>query len=98
MTAGLGVALHFVVATGAAATYYLLSRWFTILIRRPILCGPIFGIGVFAFMRYVVIPLSAVPKPRPLAGWALVNQLIAHTVFVGLSIALILARSRSEGK
>jgi hypothetical protein len=61
------------------------------------MCGPIFGLGVFAFMRYVVIPLSAVPKPRPLAGWGLVNQLIAHTVFVGLSIALIVARSEREG-
>ena len=95
-TAGLGVLLHFTVATGAAATFYLLSRRLSILVRKPLLCGPIFGLGVFAFMRYVVIPLSAVPKPRPLVGWGLVNQLIAHTVFVGLSIALIVARSERK--
>jgi len=95
-TASLGVVLHFVVATGAAATYYLLSRRLRVLVRRPVLCGPIFGLGVFAFMRYVVIPLSAVPKPRPLVGWGLVNQLIAHTIFVGLSIGLIVARSERK--
>jgi len=95
-TACLGILLHFTVATGAAATYYLLSRRLSILVRKPVLCGPVFGLGVFAFMRYVVIPLSAVPKPRPLVGWGLVNQLIAHTVFVGLSIALIVARSERE--
>ncbi len=97
-TAGLGVALHFTVAMGAAATYYLLSRPLPVLVRKPAICGPIFGLGVFAFMRYVVVPLSAVPKVRPLTGWGLVNQLVAHTVFVGLSIALIVARSRPERK
>lgn len=95
-TAALGVFLHFTVATGAAATYYLLSRHLPVLVRKPALCGPIFGLGVFAFMRYVVIPLSAVAKPRPLAGWGLVNQLVAHTIFVGLSIALIVARSEQK--
>jgi hypothetical protein len=92
----LGVLLHFTVATGAASTYYLLSRRLRVLAQRPVLCGPIFGVGVFAFMRYVIIPLSAVPNPRPLVGWGLVNQLIAHTVFVGLSIALIVARSERK--
>lgn len=95
-TAALGVLLHFTVAMGAAATYYLLSRRIPVLVRKPLICGPIFGLGVFAFMRYVVIPLSAVAKPRPLVGWGLVNQLIAHTIFVGLSIALITARSERK--
>ena len=49
-TAGLGVLLHFTVATGAAATYYLLSRRLRVLVQRPWVCGPIFGLGVFAFM------------------------------------------------
>ena len=98
LAAALGVAFHFIVAIGAATTYYLLSRWFSILIRKPIFCGPIFGLGVFVVMRYVVIPLSAVPKPRPLVGWGLVNQLIAHTVLVGLSIGLIVARADGEAQ
>lgn len=97
-TAGLGVALHFTIATGAATTYYLLSRPLPVLTRKPAICGPIFGLGVFAFMRYVVVPLSAVPHPRPLTFFGLVNQLVAHTVFVGLSLALIVARSESERK
>lgn len=95
-TAGLGVALHFTIATGAATTYYLLSRPLPVLVRKPALCGPIFGLGVFAFMRYLVVPLSAAPKRPPLTLFGYLNQLVAHTVLVGLSIALIVARSRSE--
>src|ERR1700685_3175014 len=48
-TAGLGVALHVTIATGAATTYYLLSRPLPVLVRKPAVCGPIFGLGVFAF-------------------------------------------------
>jgi hypothetical protein len=97
-TAGLGVALHFTIATGAATTYYLLSRPLPVLVRKPALCGPIIGLGVFAFMRYVVVPLSAAPKRPPLTVFGYLNQLVAHTVFVGLSIAFIVARSRAERK
>ena len=95
-SAALGVALHFTIATGAATSYYLLSRPLPVLVRRPALCGPVFGLGVFAFMRYLVVPLSAVHKPRPLTVFGLVNQLTAHTIFVGLSIALIVAHSGRE--
>ncbi len=90
-TASLGVLLHYSIATGAATTYCLLSRPLPILVRKPVLCGPIFGLGVFAFMRYLVIPLSAAPKRPPLGVAGYINQLVAHTLFVGLPIALTVA-------
>jgi hypothetical protein len=37
--------------------------------------------------------LSAAPKRPPLTFVGYLNQLVAHTIFVGLSIALIVARS-----
>ena len=89
----LGVVCHFVVAFGAAAAYYLLSRMIPSLLAHPFLWGPLFGIGVYCFMQYVVIPLSLVPK-RGAATWVgLLNQLFAHTVLVGLPIALAAQRA-----
>jgi uncharacterized membrane protein YagU involved in acid resistance len=89
----LGIALHFLIATGAATVYYLLSLKLPLLLRRPFLCGPIFGVGVYIFMHYVVLPLSAVPaQGSPSLLWV-TNQLFSHTLFVGLPIALVARRS-----
>src|SRR6266702_597127 len=52
----LGIALHFSIATGAAAIYYGVSRMLPILSQKPFLSGPAFGIAVYLFMRYVVVP------------------------------------------
>jgi hypothetical protein len=84
----LGVVCHFIVAFGAATAYYLLSRMVPSLLARPFLWGPLFGVGVYAFMQYVVIPLSLVPRRVAPTSIGLLNQLFAHTVLVGLPIAL----------
>src|SRR5262249_61809773 len=57
-TAVLGLCLHFVIAFGAAATYSLAGFFLSSLLRRPFLWGPLFGIAVYLFMDFVVIPLS----------------------------------------
>ena len=89
----LGVICHFIVAFGAATAYYLLSRMMPSLLAHPLLCGPLFGIAVYVFMHFVVIPLSLVPK-RGAATWVgFLNQLFAHTVLVGLPIALAARRA-----
>ena len=61
-TALLGIALHFLIAFGAASVYYLASRKFTIMVRQAYLCGLIYGALVYGFMHLVVVPLSATPK------------------------------------
>jgi hypothetical protein len=89
-TALLGVGFHFIVATGAAATYYVLTPAFPMLLRKPLLFGPLFGVGVYLFIYNVVIPMSvAPPQPRASAG-KIINLLFTDTLFVGLSIALVL--------
>jgi len=91
----LGVILHFTVAVGGAAVYYLVALRAPILIRRPLLSGPIFGLGLYAFMNYVVIPLSAVPKPpHPVFSWIdFASGIFAHVVLIGIPIALFAQRS-----
>lgn len=79
---------------GAAAFFYAASLMIPALYRRPWLCGPAFGIGLYLFMQHVVIPLSAIGKrshPAPLSD--ILDQLISHAFFVGLPIALVARRS-----
>ena len=65
------------------------------LIRRPILSGTIFGLGLYVFMYHVVIPLSAVPKnPHAAFSWPnFADEIFAHIVLVGIPIALMAQRS-----
>ena len=93
----LGLALHFVIAVGAATTYWAASQKLSILVTRPVICGLVFGLCVWAFMQYVVVPLSLV---RGGAGSPplimLMNQLGIHAVGVGLPIALFATWSASK--
>jgi hypothetical protein len=91
----LGVILHFTIAIGAAAVYYFVALKLPLLIRRPFLSGTIFGLGLYVFMNFVVVPLSAVPKPpHPVFSWLdLASGIFAHVVLIGIPIALIAQRS-----
>jgi hypothetical protein len=90
----LGVACHFTIAIGAAAVFYGASRVIPMLWRKPWIFGPIFGVLVYLFMHYVVIPLSALPKRTvPVTFFEVVDQLFSHTILVGLPIALMARRS-----
>lgn len=86
-TALLGVALHFLIAFGAAPVYYLASQYLPLLVERALPAGVIYGIAVHLFMQYVVIPVSAIGR-RPFVIRSFVAQLIVHMVVVGPSIAL----------
>jgi hypothetical protein len=86
-SAALGVVLHFIIALGAASVYYVASRKFGLLIHRAVLMGLIYGVLVYFFMHFIVLPLSAVPKGHmPLAYQA--AEFVEHWFCVGLPIAL----------
>jgi hypothetical protein len=90
-TAALGAALHFVIATGAAATYTLASRKLDVLVRRPWAAGAAFGVAVYLFMNFVVLPLSAVAK-RPFSPEMAAIMVVVHVFCVGLPIAFAARR------
>jgi hypothetical protein len=95
-TALLGLLLHFVIATGIAATCYLASRWIPLLVRHPVFTGMLYGIAVFFVMQLVVVPLSATAGGGGLpSGAVLVNGLAIHALGVGLPAALVTARGRT---
>jgi len=90
-SAAMGVALHFLIALGAAAVYYAASRRWHVLIDRAIVCGVVYGIAVHLFMSFVVIPLSAIGR-RPIVLRSFVAILIVHIIVVGPTIALTIRR------
>jgi hypothetical protein len=87
--AALGAFLHFLIAVTAAAVYYAASRRLGVLVRRAFVCGVLFGACVYAFMNFVVVPLSAAPfrgSTPSTATW--VTGLLIHMFGIGLPIAL----------
>jgi hypothetical protein len=86
-SAALGCALHFTIATAAAAFYVLASRRAPVLVSRPAPCGLAYGVAVYFSMKYAVLPLSAVVRLTPFEPLAMVG----HALLVGVPIALAAA-------
>lgn len=87
-TALLGVALHFLIAFGIVVVYHLAARSIRVLTLRPWICGPLYGLLVYAVMNYLVIPLSAIGGGGSRSAAALANGLLIHALGVGLPAAL----------
>ena len=90
-TALLGLALHFLIATGATVVFYLASRKLLFLIERPVHFGLLYGVAVYLFMNFVVLPLSLVPQ-RTMTVSGFIIGLLTIMFCVGLPIALIVRR------
>jgi hypothetical protein len=91
-TAVLGVALHFLIATTATVVFYFASRSLKFMVARPVIAGLLYGVAVYVFMNFVVLPLSAFPQRAapPLSG-RIIGMLIIMFC-IGLPIALITSR------
>jgi Na+/proline symporter len=89
--AALGLFLHFVIATGAAAVFVAASRIWPRLTREAIVAGSLYGVAVWLVMNQVVVPLSRVAQ-RPPAPGAMALMIGIHVVCVGLPIALAARR------
>ena len=86
-TAALGLFLHFVIAFGAATTYFIASRFLPFLTKHAIMAGFLYGIAVYFFMQRVVIPLSAARRP-PFSLKMMIIGIVIHMFCVGMPIAL----------
>jgi hypothetical protein len=90
VTAGLGLALHFLVAFVVVSVFYLASRKIEFLTIHPVASGVLYGIGVYIVMYWFVLP-TAFPTFRHRLG----NELLAvaiHISLIGLPCALIVRR------
>jgi hypothetical protein len=90
-TAALGLALHFVIAFGAAATYYASSRRWRALVDHAVINGFAYGVVVYVIMNRIVVPLSRVAT-RPPTIEGILRMIVIHMFCVGLPIALAVRR------
>jgi hypothetical protein len=90
--ATLGLLAHFGILLAAAALYYAASQRLPLLRQRAVICGLLFGVGVYLFMNFVVLPLSAVPYKLAYTPSRLAQGFVSHAVLVGLPIALAIRR------
>jgi uncharacterized membrane protein YagU involved in acid resistance len=93
-TAGLGLAIHFLIAFTAAAVFYTVSRKFGFLTQHAVVSGLLYGIAVYIFMYWIVVPL-AFPTARHSMSRD-VTAVIIHIVLIGLPIALVVRRFSNE--
>jgi len=89
-TAGLGLAIHFSIAFTAASVFYVGSRQFSFLTQHAVTSGLIYGIGVYVFMYWLVVPLAFVNAHHSISRD--VTAVIVHMVLIGLPIALVVRR------
>lgn len=88
-TAALGLFFHFLIATTAAAVFYLACRKLKFLVKHAIPSGLLYGVVVYAFMNDIVLPLSAyhtkIAPPH-------IMDVAVLMFMVGLPIALIVRK------
>jgi hypothetical protein len=92
-TAIIGLGLHFFIATVWTAVYFGASRFISFLVAQPLISGVVYGVIVYSFMNFVVIPLSAIqrrPTPPPVS--ARLIQLSIIILCVGIPIAFIVRK------
>src|ERR1700754_3138057 len=88
----IGIVLHFIIAFIAAAIFLYAYPKIKILRRDIIITGLAFGLGIWLFMNFLIIPLTKI-QPAPFDALAALISASWHMVLVGLPIALIVKKS-----
>jgi len=95
-TALLGLSLHYVIAGAMGVAYAYAARDVAALRDRPWRYGALYGLMLYAFMNFVVVPLSASPRGGSLPLSWTVCSVIAHVVLVGWPCAWFARRGWDE--
>jgi len=93
----LGVAIHYTIAMFWTALYWALAGGFAVLLRRPVLCGLLYGAAVYAIMNFVVLPLTRLPHAHAAATLASrISGVLALLFCIGLTVAWLTAQARKQ--
>jgi hypothetical protein len=92
--AALGLALHYGIVIVAAAIFLAAARRIAWLHEQPVVAGALFGLCIYGFMNFVVLPLSAYPFKLQFALFTTVTGVLVHMFLIGVPIALITRRAR----
>lgn len=96
-SAGFGLLFYTLLMWGLARLYLAAARRFPVLVRRPLRCGLLYGLLMYALVFHVAVPLFAVDGGTPPGrlDWILACVLAYMTV-VGLPCAWAARRVMSR--
>jgi hypothetical protein len=94
-TAALGLALQYFIALSMSVAYYLVARRWPLLWQWPMLSGAGYGLLLYGFMNYVVVPLSAAGPSSKDPLWIMLS-VTAHVLLIGIPIALFVRGAQRE--
>jgi uncharacterized membrane protein YagU involved in acid resistance len=96
-----GLLIHFIIAISFAFLFFFLVKQIPSLVRYPIPIGILYGIFVWATMRFIILVIFSRHKQRPIEGAeAIQNAAIAAGILIvciGIPLAF-LARRYVRGK
>jgi hypothetical protein len=88
----LGLGLHYLIMLFIACACWLLASNMALARRQPIVFGTVFGIGVYAVMNIIVLPLSAIAFKATYTPVSVMRDLAIHAALVGWPMALAMQR------
>ena len=62
-------------------------KWMAMLVGLILAAGAVFGVLIYLFMNFVVIPMSAFPYKFPYTPMRLLEGFASHAALVGIPIA-----------
>jgi hypothetical protein len=86
-----GLLFHYIIAMGFTLLFFGLYRLIPSLSKQRILTGIVYGIFMWCFMNFIVLPLSRVPNPVFHLNKALVATAIL-IVCIGFPLSFLAAR------
>jgi uncharacterized membrane protein YagU involved in acid resistance len=91
--AAVGLIVHFIIAISFTFFFFFLAKQIPALVRYPIPVGILYGVFVWATMRFIILPYVSRINPKPIAGnEAVKNAAIAAGILVvciGIPVALL---------
>jgi len=95
-TALLGLLLHYGIATVWATVFFVMSRKLALLREHYIAMGAVYGIFVYTFMYWIVIPNSAIGRPPAFGFGLMLTAILIHIFCIGLPISITTHRLADE--
>lgn len=87
----LGVVVHFSIAISATFIFYLIYKQYHQALRPAVLFGAVYGIWIWLFMSYVVVPSSLIGT-YPSDLQQIIIGLLIHIFVIGIPIAMLVKR------
>lgn len=87
-----GLFVHFTIMLAMVTAYMIAATRLELLRKRPLLGGVAYGVGLWLFMYWVVLPIRWPSLFPPADSGQIAGQLFCHIALVGIPIALIAAR------